>query len=79
METCYVVADDFRQQTFLHGPLAMIDRHFPVMVFAPPGEMLAGTKDLIARLSELKADTLAITADLDLAGLCSRRLSCCVR
>jgi serine/threonine protein kinase len=37
-------------------------------------EMLAGTKDLIARLSELKADTLAITADLDLAGLCSRSI-----
>jgi len=74
METCYVVAERFSSADFLHGPLAMIDRHFPVMVFAPPGEMLPGTKDLIARLSELKADTLAITADLDLAGMCSRAI-----
>lgn len=74
METCYVVAERFSSADFLHGPLAMIERHFPVMVFAPPGEMLAGTKDLIARLSELKADTLAITADLDVAGMCSRSI-----
>src|SRR6476661_5561873 len=74
METCYVVAERFSSADFLHGPLAMIERHFPVMLFAPPGQMLAGTKDLIARLSELKADTLVITADLDVAGLCSRAI-----
>ena len=74
METCYVVAERFSSADFLHGPLAMIERHFPVMVFAPPGEMLAGTKDLIARLSELKADTLAITADLEVAASCSRSI-----
>src|SRR5436190_10116304 len=74
METCYVVAERFSSADFRHGPLAMIDRHFPVMLFAPPGEMLVGTKDLIGRLSELKADTLAITADLDVAGMCSRSI-----
>src|SRR6185295_14476981 len=74
METCYVVAERFSSADFLHGPLAMIERHFPVMVFAPPGEMMAGTKDLITRLSELKADTLAITADLEVAGMCSRSI-----
>ena len=74
METCYVVAERFSSADFLHGPLAMIERHFPVMLFAPPGQMLAGTKDLIARLSELKADTLVITADLDAAGMCSRSI-----
>ena len=74
METCYVVAERFSSADFQHGPVAMIERHFPVMLFAPPGEMLAGTKDLIARLSELKADTLAITADLDVARMCSRSI-----
>jgi glucosamine--fructose-6-phosphate aminotransferase (isomerizing) len=74
METCYVVAERFSSADFQHGPVAMIERHFPVMLFAPPGQMLAGTKELIARLSELKADTLAITADLDIAGMCSRSI-----
>src|SRR3989440_5211268 len=58
METCYVVAERFSSADFLHGPVAMIERHFPVFLFAPPGVMLDGTKDLIERLRELRADTL---------------------
>ena len=74
METCYVVAERFSSADFLHGPLAMIERHFPVILFAPPGAMLAGTKDLINRLRELRADTLAITGDIDAASMCSRSI-----
>ena len=62
METCYV------------GPLAMVERHFPVILFAPPGVMLPGVKNLIERLGELHAETLAITSDLDAAGMCSRAI-----
>src|SRR5260370_18308813 len=39
METCYVVAERFSSADFLHGPVAMIERHFPVILFAPPGEI----------------------------------------
>ena len=44
METCYVVAERFSSADFLHGPLAMVERHFPVILFAPPGVMLPGVK-----------------------------------
>ena len=71
METCYVVAERFSSADFLHGPVAMIERHFPVILFAPPGVMLNGTRDLIRRLQELRADTLAITADAEAAEMCS--------
>ncbi len=74
METCYVVAERFSSADFLHGPLAMVERHFPVFLFAPPGVMLPGVKDLIERLRELRADTLAITSDLDAAGACTRSI-----
>jgi glucosamine--fructose-6-phosphate aminotransferase (isomerizing) len=74
METCYVVAERFSAADFLHGPVAMIERHFPVILFAPPGAMLRDTKDLLSRLQELRADTLAITADLDAAAMCSRAI-----
>ena len=67
METCYVVAERFSSADFLHGPLAMVERHFPVILFAPPGVMLAGVRDLIKRLRELHADTLVLTSDLDTA------------
>jgi len=74
METCYVVAERFSSADFLHGPLAMVERHFPVILFAPPGVMLPGVKSLIERLRELHADTLAITADLDAAANCTRAI-----
>lgn len=74
METCYVVAERFSSADFFHGPLAMIERHFPVIVFAPSGAMLSGAKDLIRRLGELHADTLAITGDPDVAASCTRTI-----
>ena len=74
METCYVVAERFSSADFLHGPLAMVERHFPVILFAPPGVMLPGVKNLIERLSELHADTLAITSDPDAASMCTRSI-----
>jgi glutamine---fructose-6-phosphate transaminase (isomerizing) len=74
METCYVVAERFSSADFLHGPLAMVERHFPVILFAPPGVMLPGVKSLIERLRELHADTLAITSDVDAAGMCTRAI-----
>lgn len=74
METCYVVAERFSSADFLHGPLAMIERHFPVILFAPPGVMLPGVKKLIESLRELHADMLAITSDLDVASACSRAI-----
>ena len=74
METCYVVAERFSSADFLHGPLAMVERHFPVIIFAPPGVMLPGVTDLIRRLSELRADTLVITSDLNAAASCARAI-----
>jgi glucosamine--fructose-6-phosphate aminotransferase (isomerizing) len=74
METCYVVAERFSSADFLHGPLAMVERHFPVILFAPPGAMLAGVKELLERLKELRADTLVITADDEAARACSRAI-----
>ena len=63
METCYVVAERFSSADFFHGPLAMVERHFPIILFAPPGITLDGARQLMTRLKELHADTLAITAD----------------
>src|SRR5256714_1614616 len=74
METCYVVAERFSSADFLHGPLAMVERHFPVILFAPPGAMLDGVKRLIERLRELHAETLAVTSDLEAAGMCTRSI-----
>lgn len=62
METCYVVAQRFSSADFLHGPIAMIERDFPVILFAPQGKTFAGQKQLLAKLLSLGAETIAITS-----------------
>ncbi|HEX5706881.1 MAG TPA: SIS domain-containing protein [Pyrinomonadaceae bacterium] len=74
METCYVVAERFSSADFLHGPLALVERHFPVIAFAPPGLTLGGTRELLVRLKELRADTLVITSDAEAARESTRAL-----
>lgn len=74
METCYVVAERFSSADFFHGPLAMVERHFPIILFAPPGITLDGVKLLLNRLRELHADTLVITADDDAVGMSTRAI-----
>jgi glucosamine--fructose-6-phosphate aminotransferase (isomerizing) len=60
-ETCYVVAEGFSSADFLHGPIAMVERSFPIFAFAPPGVTLPSTREILDRLRQLKAETLAIT------------------
>ncbi len=74
METCYVVAERFSSADFFHGPLALVERHFPAILFASPGPTMEGISSLAARLQELHADTLAITSDVPLAQACTRSI-----
>jgi glucosamine--fructose-6-phosphate aminotransferase (isomerizing) len=74
METCYVVAERFSSADFFHGPLAIIERRFPVIMFAPKGVTKQSSIDLLNRLQELNADSLTITNDDEIAGLSSRTL-----
>lgn len=60
METCYVVAERFSSADFLHGPIAMVERSFPVFLFAPPGVTWPGNREMIGKLRMLKADVLLI-------------------
>jgi Glucosamine 6-phosphate synthetase, contains amidotransferase and phosphosugar isomerase domains len=74
METCYVVAERFSSADFFHGPLAMVERRFPMIIFAPNGVTRQSNLDLLNRLKDLHADSLTITNDPYVAGLSSRSL-----
>ncbi|HJQ70737.1 MAG TPA: SIS domain-containing protein [Blastocatellia bacterium] len=63
METCYVVAERFSSADFLHGPIAMVERSFPVFMFAPPGKTFAGMKALLTKLTRLGAETIVISSE----------------
>jgi glutamine---fructose-6-phosphate transaminase (isomerizing) len=61
METCYVVAERFSPADLMHGPIALVERSFPVFVFAPSGVTWTSISTLLDRLEDLKAETLVIT------------------
>ena len=74
METCYVVAERFSSADFFHGPLAIVERRIPVILFAPTGVTKKSNIELLNRLKELNADSLSITNDDEIAGLSSRSI-----
>lgn len=61
METCYVVAERFSAADLLHGPIAMVERSFPVFLFAPAGVTWSGMREMAGKLDQLRAETLLIT------------------
>jgi glutamine---fructose-6-phosphate transaminase (isomerizing) len=61
METCYVIAERFSSADLMHGPIAMVEQGFPAFLFAPSGVTWPGLKTLVAKLEDLKAETLIIT------------------
>jgi len=61
METCYVVADRFSTADLLHGPVAMVEKGFPVLAFAPPGRAFRDTSRVLHRLRRMGADTVVIS------------------
>lgn len=72
METCYVVAERFSSADFFHGPLAIIERRFPVILFGPTGVTQQGSIDLLKQLADLNADCFSITNDEKIASASTR-------
>lgn len=70
-ELTYTVAEPYSSADFLHGPIAMIERGFPVMAVAPQGKVFESMLDLLTRLRrEGNAELVAISdsqAALELA------------
>lgn len=60
------VAEPYSSADFLHGPIAMVRRGFPVMIVAPSGAALEDMQTLKQRLDHLQAELLVISDRDDL-------------
>jgi glucosamine--fructose-6-phosphate aminotransferase (isomerizing) len=60
METSYLICHAFSGADLLHGPMAVIDRGFPVIAIAPTGPGAEALRPVLERLGELGADTLVV-------------------
>jgi glucosamine--fructose-6-phosphate aminotransferase (isomerizing) len=64
-ETSYLVAEPYSVADLLHGPVAMIDAGFPVIVVAPSGKGFADVPALLDLLEKREAKIVAISDNQD--------------
>ncbi len=74
-ETSYALAEPYSIADFLHGPVAMIDRGFPVILVAPAGKASVDVPKLLDLLEERGARLAAISDD----GAVLSRAQACLR
>ncbi|HYQ02182.1 MAG TPA: SIS domain-containing protein [Polyangiaceae bacterium] len=60
-ETSYFLAEPYSVADLLHGPIAMIDRGFPVILIAARGRSLVDVPDFLTLLEQRGARVLAIS------------------
>lgn len=62
-ELTYTIAEPYSSADFLHGPLALIENGFPVIVVAPTGAMLVELREFIRLLRQREAEPIVISDD----------------
>jgi len=63
-ELTYIVAEPYSSADFRHGPVALVERGFPVIAIAPHGAVYGDMVALIEELAERDAE-LAVVSDRD--------------
>ncbi|MEZ4641278.1 MAG: SIS domain-containing protein [Chloroflexota bacterium] len=62
-ELTYTIVEPYSSADFLHGPLALIEPGFPVIVIAPAGVMLPEMQDFMRILRDREAEIVGISDD----------------
>ena len=62
-ELAYVEAEPYSSADFLHGPIAMVERGFPVLAVVPQGAVYPGLRELLASLKDEQRAELVIISD----------------
>lgn len=62
-ELASIVTEPYSSADFLHGPIAMLRRGFPVFLIAPRGVVLGDIRALVDKLKELMAELVVISND----------------
>jgi glucosamine--fructose-6-phosphate aminotransferase (isomerizing) len=61
-ELTYVMADPYSSADFLHGPIALVGKGFPVLAVVPDGKVFDTLKDLLTHLkNDMQAELMVIS------------------
>jgi glucosamine--fructose-6-phosphate aminotransferase (isomerizing) len=71
-ELCYVTGVEYSEADFRHGPIALVQAGFPVLVTVPDGKAAPGMIDLIGKLRERQAECLVISNREDALALAQK-------
>lgn len=76
METCYVGSSGMSAADFLHGPIAFVEEHTPVLLFAARGPTYGFMLDLAKKLKRQDVDVLGISNDEEILAHCRLGINC---
>ncbi|MCL4859842.1 MAG: SIS domain-containing protein [Caldilineaceae bacterium] len=68
-ELTYTVAEPYSSADFQHGPMALIEPGFPVIVFAPTGLLLPEMRQFLHTLREREAEPIVVSDDAEALAL----------
>jgi glucosamine--fructose-6-phosphate aminotransferase (isomerizing) len=68
-EVCNIHAEAFSSAEFQHGPISLVDKTYPVLMFLPADAAAAGTGELRLRLSRQGAAVFATGGEADAPGV----------
>jgi glucosamine--fructose-6-phosphate aminotransferase (isomerizing) len=68
-ELTYILAEPYSSADFQHGPLALVERGFPVVAVIPKGEVAEELVELLRHLQENGAELVVISAQDDVLAL----------
>ena len=73
-ELTYTIAESYSSADFLHGPVALVDRGFPVFIIAPSGKMSAEMKSLVEKVQNREPEIVMISDQPELLALSDQPL-----
>jgi glucosamine--fructose-6-phosphate aminotransferase (isomerizing) len=73
-ELTYVLAEPYSSADFQHGPVALVERGFPVLAVVPDGALAAELVDFLKKLRDRGAELVVISAQSDALSLAQTRL-----
>jgi glutamine---fructose-6-phosphate transaminase (isomerizing) len=74
-ELCYIAGEGYSEADFRHGPIALLQPQFPVLLVAPSGATFETQLDLLAQCAQREARRLVISNDARVQPLATHWLS----
>lgn len=74
-ELCYISGEEYSEADFRHGPIALVERGFPIILIMPGGKTYANMRDLLGLLREKGAECICISNNAEVQPLAEKYIA----